>query len=79
LTKGTLPDETIRQDIQAVEEYDFLHDDVHDAIVALEIIEHVKNYRLVLKNWLKMLNSGGILILSTPNARYSRKQSHKSL
>ena len=38
-----------------------------DIIISLEVIEHVKDYRIFLNNIFKCLNTNGILILSTIN------------
>ena len=48
----------------------------YDAVVALEVIEHLKNYKSSLKNWFDMLKPGGILIISTPNSKYQKSKSH---
>jgi 2-polyprenyl-3-methyl-5-hydroxy-6-metoxy-1,4-benzoquinol methylase len=43
----------------------------YDAIVVLEVIEHLKYYKRAIKNW---LNKNGIILLSTPNSKYSKKE-----
>lgn len=39
----------------------------YDAVVALEILEHLPNPKNALKNWRQMLNKKGFLFISTPN------------
>lgn len=43
-----------------------------DVVVASELIEHLSNLGIFLDNVFKLLRSGGILILTTPNAQYRR-------
>jgi len=38
-----------------------------DAVVACEVIEHLKKQEQALKRWVELLKDGGYLILSTPN------------
>jgi len=38
-----------------------------DLVIAAEVIEHLENPRQVAREWLRILNPGGTLILSTPN------------
>lgn len=40
-----------------------------DLIVAFEIIEHLKEYKQAIKEFRRVLKSGGLLILSTPNKK----------
>ncbi len=49
-------------------------DESFDAIVNLEVIEHLENPRFQARKWARLLRRGGILIASTPNI-----QSLKSL
>jgi cyclopropane fatty-acyl-phospholipid synthase-like methyltransferase len=46
----------------------------YDAIVALEVLEHLKDYRKAISNWFSMLENKGILIISTPNARFRKER-----
>jgi SAM-dependent methyltransferase len=43
-----------------------------DAIVSLETIEHITDYRRALREYRRTLSDGGILILSTPNAKITK-------
>jgi 2-polyprenyl-3-methyl-5-hydroxy-6-metoxy-1,4-benzoquinol methylase len=38
-----------------------------DAVLMIDVIEHVKNVRLVLENALAALKPGGVLVVTTPN------------
>lgn len=51
----------------------------YDAVVALDVIEHMDNHRGTVKKWLGMLSPDGLLIISTPNFKYSkcRNRFHK--
>ena len=51
----------------------------YDAVVALDVIEHMDNHRETIEKWLGMLGPGGLLIISTPNFKYSkcRNRFHK--
>lgn len=42
-------------------------DEAFDVIVALEIIEHLENPRFVAREWYRLLDAGGQLLVSTPN------------
>ncbi|USN48423.1 MAG: methyltransferase domain-containing protein [Pseudobdellovibrionaceae bacterium] len=44
-----------------------LPSEAFDVVVALEVIEHLENPRLVARQWFEMLRPGGHLIMSTPN------------
>jgi SAM-dependent methyltransferase len=46
----------------------------YDAIVALEVLEHLDDCRNAVRNWLAMLKEGGVLIISTPNVKYSKNR-----
>lgn len=43
------------------------HQGKYDVIVCFETIEHVKNDKKAIKNLYNLLNSGGLLIISSPN------------
>lgn len=43
-----------------------------DAIVAVEIIEHLENPRAIAREWLRLLRPGGVLVMSTPNVECIR-------
>ncbi len=65
----------------------FIHDDCnqlsivnkekYDAIVSLETLEHLINYKKFTKQLFSMLNSGGKLIISTPNILVTEHHSKK--
>lgn len=38
-----------------------------DVIVSAEVIEHLENPRAVVREWFRLLKSGGLLLFSTPN------------
>lgn len=42
-----------------------------DAIIANEVIEHVENYKLFLSSCFDLLKDGGLLLLTTPNRKYT--------
>ena len=42
-----------------------------DAVVALEVLEHIRDQRSAVRNWRSSLRKGGLLIISTPNSRFS--------
>ncbi len=44
----------------------------YDAIVANEIIEHVTDHEAFISGCFKILKSGGLLLLSTPNRKYTK-------
>lgn len=46
-------------------------DNTFDAIVSFETIEHIKDYNKVITEFKRVLKSGGILLLSTPNISIS--------
>ena len=48
--------------------------DKADIIVFLEVIEHINNPVLALRNIIDVLKPGGLLILSTPNPEWSRSK-----
>jgi SAM-dependent methyltransferase len=43
-----------------------------DGIVATEILEHIEDARGFLKRMSEMLNPGGVLIITTPNGKYTK-------
>jgi ubiquinone/menaquinone biosynthesis C-methylase UbiE len=47
-------------------------DNSFDVVVSLEVLEHIGNYRKYLSEILRVLKSGGIYVLSTPNIKMSR-------
>lgn len=44
-----------------------LADSSADAIVAVEVIEHLENPRAVAREWHRILRPGGLVVLTTPN------------
>jgi 2-polyprenyl-3-methyl-5-hydroxy-6-metoxy-1,4-benzoquinol methylase len=60
-----------------IEDYAAESIDQYDAVVALEVIEHVISPRLFLKSISKILCPGGILLLSTPNFACSNRFGEK--
>ena len=46
---------------------EYFNSGCYDAIVSFETIEHVEDYKKVLRNFYTILDPGGILIISTPN------------
>jgi SAM-dependent methyltransferase len=42
-------------------------DGFFDVVIFLEVIEHLHNYRLVMKEIKRVLKDGGMLVISTPN------------
>jgi SAM-dependent methyltransferase len=50
---------------------DFVQPAAYDAILAFEVIEHLKDHKKAVENWKKSLRPGGWLFLSTPNRYYS--------
>lgn len=50
---------------------DFVLPGAYDAILAFEVIEHLKDHKKAVENWKRSLKPGGWLFLSTPNRYYS--------
>jgi 2-polyprenyl-3-methyl-5-hydroxy-6-metoxy-1,4-benzoquinol methylase len=48
----------------------------YDAIVALEVLEHISDWKRVVQNWKSSLKEGGILVLSTPNRVFNSENPH---
>ena len=57
----------------------FIKNDTFDVIVSYETIEHIQNYNRFLKELKRVLNTRGILIISTPNKKYSSPNSIKPI
>ena len=55
----------------------FLKKNSFDIIVSFEVIEHIAEYRRYLEEMSCLLKPEGILIISTPNKRYSSPNSEK--
>lgn len=49
---------------------EFAPPETFDAVVAFEVIEHLKDWEQAVRNWKSSLRPGGRLFLSTPNRRY---------
>ena len=49
-----------------IEEYSNNHKEIYDVVIATEVIEHVSDSNLFIENSLKVLKSGGKIILTTP-------------
>ncbi len=45
-------------------------EETFDFIISSHLIEHIKNFSLMVKHWIKKLKKDGILIIVTPDARY---------
>ncbi len=45
----------------------------YDAVIALEVIEHVLDYKSFIADCLSLLKDNGVLLLSTPNSKYTKK------
>ena len=52
-------------------------DNEFDCVVSFETIEHISDYKLVLKEFHRVLKNDGILIISTPNKDISSKGREK--
>lgn len=50
---------------------EFVRPGEFDAVIAFEVIEHLKDWERAAANWKASLRPGGLLFLSTPNRRYS--------
>lgn len=70
--------ESLKVDIEDYPHIDLRHDlnnpiplkEKFDTIISTEVIEHLWNPTLFLKECHRLLNDDGILILSTPNVKY---------
>lgn len=51
----------------ALEHLDASHNNTYDAVIAMEIIEHVSDVRIFLTHCIRILKPGGILLLATLN------------
>lgn len=49
-------------------------DHKYDAIVANEVIEHVADYKVFITGCFDLLNSNGLLLLTTPNRKYTKNR-----
>tara|TARA_A100001011_G_scaffold380578_1_gene448074 strand:- start:83 stop:823 length:741 start_codon:yes stop_codon:yes gene_type:complete len=49
-------------------------EDKFDIVIAIEVIEHIKDIQNVLKNILSLLKPGGILYMTTPNGDYIKNE-----
>ena len=54
--------------IQSVTNLGF-RNEVFDAILSFEVIEHLRNHKAYLRELRRVLRNGGVLLLSTPNKR----------
>lgn len=57
----------------------FVKNNMFDVIVSYETIEHIQNYKKFIKELKRVLNREGVLIISTPNKKYSSPNSIKPI
>ncbi|MCB4757357.1 MAG: class I SAM-dependent methyltransferase [Elusimicrobia bacterium] len=56
---------------KSVSTEDSVPPDTYDGIVALEVLEHIRDGARAAQQWKTSLKKGGVLILSTPNRRFN--------
>lgn len=49
-----------------------------DALMAFEVLEHIKDWEQAVANWKASLKPGGLLLMSTPNRHYGADNSLKA-
>ncbi len=50
-----------------------------DIVISFETIEHIENYKSFIKETYRVLKDGGVLLISTPNKKYSSPNSLKPI
>lgn len=52
--------------------------DSQDFVVSFQMLEHVPNTMETLKNWIRVIKPGGLLVISVPDKRYTRDRARQT-